>query len=86
MGSQLGGSSEEVALVKISTATPRRASTVEVLRMYTFIPPASPLPGCAHGEVCTDNTATRRGCVGGRPTNAETIGGRDQGEAAIPQG
>src|SRR6266498_897624 len=25
------------------------------------MPPASPVPGCSSGEVCRDNTATRRG-------------------------
>src|ERR1700694_1692017 len=27
------------------------------------MPPASPVPGWASGEVCTDNTATRRGAA-----------------------
>ncbi len=31
--------------------------------MYTFIPPASPVPGCSNGDVCTDSTATLRGQI-----------------------
>ena len=28
--------------------------------MYTFMPPASPDPGCSIGEVCRERKATRR--------------------------
>src|SRR5690606_40766918 len=58
------GAAEEVARVKISTSTPRRASSTAVCRTYTFIPPASPVPGCASGEVWTEITATRCGRLG----------------------
>ena len=56
-----GWSDDDVALVKISTSTPRRARRCAVCHTYTFMPPASPVPGCANGEVCTETSATRRG-------------------------
>ena len=46
--------------MKISTSVPRSASRRAVSTTYTFSPPASPVPGCSSGEVCTDSIATRR--------------------------
>nr|BFF23358.1 hypothetical protein GCM10025732_13230 [Glycomyces mayteni] len=70
-GLDRGGSSEEVARVKISTSTPARASSRAVLRTYTFMPPASPVPGCASGEVWTETIATRwTACFRHRARNA----------------
>src|SRR6187402_1387443 len=31
------------------------------------MPPASPVPGCSRGEVCTESTQTRRGSRDGPP-------------------
>jgi hypothetical protein len=59
--STTGGSSLDVARVKISTSTLRCASRLETSTMYTFMPPASPVPGCSSGEVCTERVAIRRG-------------------------
>ena len=55
-----GGQSDEVARVKISTSIPRAARVVAVCATYTFIPPASPVPGCASGDVCSEMAASRR--------------------------
>src|SRR6478609_8327124 len=38
------------------------------------MPPASPVPGWASGEVCTESTATRRGA--GRPARLDLGAGR----------
>src|SRR5689334_9619372 len=59
--STTGGSSLHVALVKISTSTPALASRSATSTMYTFMPPASPVPGWSSGDVCTDSVATLRG-------------------------
>ena len=59
--STVGGRAEEVARVKISTSTPDSASRRAVSTTYTFMPPASPVPGWSRGEVCTDSTAILRG-------------------------
>ena len=48
------------ARVYTSHSTPARASAEASARTYTFMPPPSPAPGCASGEVCIENTATRR--------------------------
>ncbi|GLY63772.1 hypothetical protein Atai01_03910 [Amycolatopsis taiwanensis] len=56
-----GGCSDDVARVNTSTLMPRFAISTAVCVMYTFIPPASPVPGCSSGDVCTDSTATLRG-------------------------
>ncbi|GIJ48610.1 hypothetical protein Val02_54960 [Virgisporangium aliadipatigenens] len=49
--------------MKMSTATPASASRRETSVMYTFMPPASPVPGWSSGDVCTDRVATRCGSV-----------------------
>ena len=59
----LGDWSPEVARVKISTSVPRCASRRATSAMYTFIPPASPVPGWSSGDVCTLIMATRRGAL-----------------------
>src|SRR3954467_14040055 len=38
---------------------PRSSSRVATDRMYTFIPPESPVPGWSIGDVCTDRIAAR---------------------------
>lgn len=50
-----------VARVSSSTSIPRPASSLAIARMATFMPPASPLPAWAAGEVCIDTIATRAG-------------------------
>ena len=59
--STTGGRSEEVARVTRSTSTPSAASRRDSSTTYTFIPPASPVPGWSSGEVCTVTMAMRRG-------------------------
>ena len=39
-------------------------------RTYTFIPPPSPAPGCANGDVCIEKTAMRRAGIGGEVSQA----------------
>ena len=48
-----------VARVNTSTMTPLRSSCSAMFLTYTFIPPASPVPGCSRGEVCMEIIATR---------------------------
>src|SRR3954463_470136 len=38
---------------------PRCSRRVATERMYTFIPPESPVPGWSIGDVCTDKIAAR---------------------------
>jgi hypothetical protein len=59
-GCSTAGCEAEVDLVKISTSTPVSARAAASARTYTFIPPASPEPGCSMGEVCRERNATRR--------------------------
>src|SRR3954469_21029041 len=54
------GTSALSARVKTSHSTPARASAADSSRTYTFIPPPSPDPGCASGEVCIERTASLR--------------------------
>ena len=51
------------ARVSRSTSTPRAASPSANARMDTFMPPASPLPAAAAGEVCIDTIATLPGML-----------------------
>ena len=50
-----------VARVKISTSMLIAARRLASSTMYTFMPPASPVPGWCSGEVWTLSIATRRG-------------------------
>ena len=58
--------------MKISTLMPSAASLRDSSTTYTFMPPASPVPGCSSGEVCTLSIATRPR-LGGTPTDAHDI-------------
>src|SRR5271156_6780962 len=49
------------ARVKISISPPDAASRFATSTMYTFMPPASPVPGWSRGDVWTERVATRRG-------------------------
>jgi len=51
--------------VKTSHSTPACASPAASARTYTFMPPPSPAPGWASGEVWTLRTATRRTGISG---------------------
>src|SRR5262249_2929217 len=69
--SMTGGCSACSARVSTSQGTPARARFEASDRTYTFMPPPSPAPGCASGEVCTLSMATRwmgirRSLPGGR--------------------
>src|SRR6185503_19036891 len=55
-----GGCSGWSARVRTSHPTPARARFDASARTHTFMPPPSPEPGCASGEVCTLSIATRR--------------------------
>src|SRR6478609_2228813 len=59
-GCSTAGCDAEVDRVKISTSTPVSARAAARALTYTFIPPASPEPGCSMGEVCRERKATRR--------------------------
>ena len=54
----VGESPRRSARVYTSHTTPARASAVASSRTYTFMPPPSPVPGCASGDVCIDRTTT----------------------------
>ena len=75
------GSFDEVARVKISTAMLRSASRLDSSRTYTFMPPASPVPGWSSGDVCRLTIATRprtgrlTGATGVNLTKRHTSGG-----------
>src|SRR5690606_14805261 len=49
------------ARVSSSTSTPRAASSRADARIDTFMPPASPEPALASGDVCIETIATRSG-------------------------
>src|SRR3954453_16785675 len=55
-----GGWAAESARVYTSHSTPARASAAASSRTYTFMPPPSPDPGWARGEVCMERTASVR--------------------------
>ena len=57
------GSSQRV---RTSHSTPARASAPASDRTYTFMPPPSPAPGCASGDVCTLSMAMRRTDMGSK--------------------
>src|SRR3954465_11635795 len=81
------GSVRRSARVNTSHSTPARASEEASARTYTFMPPPSPAPGCASGEVCTLNIATRRTDIGSggaqRPPEGAGLG-RLGGVLALP--
>src|SRR4029079_13017877 len=51
--------------VNRSTSTPRCSRRVATERMYTCIPPESPVPGWSIGDVCTDRIAARGSSLSG---------------------
>src|SRR3954469_12255014 len=51
------------ARVTRSHSTPARTSALANERTYTFIPPPSPVPGWANGDVCNESIATRLGDI-----------------------
>src|SRR5580704_120414 len=61
--STTGGRSADQARVNTSQATPERARAAVSSRTYTFMPPPSPVPGWANGDVCRERTASRRMAV-----------------------
>src|SRR5437660_9267962 len=54
--------------VYTSQSTPARARAEESSRTYTFIPPPSPAPGWASGDVCSERTASLRTMGGTLPS------------------
>ena len=57
----VAGKSAASARVYTSQRTPARAIEVASSRTYTFMPPPSPVPGWASGDVCMQSTATVNG-------------------------
>ena len=55
----VAGRSSDQARVNTSHTTPARARAEDSSRTYTFMPPPSPVPGWASGEVCRESTARR---------------------------